>query len=218
VLAVAGLLAVPLHGGCTGDAQQEAEQEKERTSARTPVPTSGSGAPRLVVGEAPVRARVVRVAGDLTAAERTQVKDNIGRVVGDWFDAAYLGGELRDGADLAAAFEVFTPAAAQQAARQADVTTGRVLAAELDQVVPTTQRVEAAVFASGRGPAGATAKVTLVLVGARNQGEQVEQVVRGELFLTVTTDGWRVFGFDLSRSVGEVGSFARAEKRAEGGS
>ncbi len=154
--------------------------------------------------------------GDLTAAQRTEVKDSIARVVADWFDAAYFGGELQGGADLDAAFEVFTPAAAQQAARQADVTTGRVLAAELGQVVPTTQRVEAAVFASGGGPAGATAAVTLVMVGARAEGDQVEQVVRGELFLTATADGWRVFGFDLSRSVGAVDSFARTQKRAKG--
>lgn len=204
-----GLLVAPLLGACTGDE----EPPEETATPKPPVPTTESGAPRLMLDEPPMRARVVRVGGELTAQERRQVADNIARVVGGWFDAAYLDGDLRR-ADLSGALETFTPAAARQARRQADVTTGRVLGAELGAVVPTVRRVQAAVFAPGRGPAGATAQVTLVLVGAREGGSQVEQVVRGDLFLTATTGGWRIFGFELSRSVGAVGSYARAQQRA----
>lgn len=213
LLAVAGLAMTPVIGACTGDGEPEPGGGLPRAPVPTTgsdPPTTGSDAPRLVVDDAPMRARVVGVGGNLSATQRSQVKDDIAETVGRWFDSAYLDGDLAR-ADLAAAFEVFTASAAQQAARQADVTTGRVLAAELGPVVPTTRSVEAAVFAPGRGPAGATAQVTLVLVGARPGGAQVEQVVRGELYLTATAGGWRVFGFDLSRSVAAVGSFARSE-------
>lgn len=198
----------PLLGACTGD--------EDEPSKNASAPTSDSGTPVGADGAA-MRTRLVRVGGDLTDAERTQVKDTIAEVVGRWFDAAYLGGDLPD-EDLPAAFEVFTRVAAQQAASQADVTTGRVLAGEFRGVVPTTRRVEASVFAPEGGPAGATAQVTLVLVGAPEEGDRVEQVVRGELFLTTDDAGWRVFGFDLSRSVGAVGTFANSEKRAGGDS
>lgn len=210
LVALTGLLLAPLLASCTEEDEPEAAPTPEPT-----VRTSESGAPRLVVDEGPMQARVVRVGGNLTDRERSQVRDNIARVVGRWLDAAYLGGPAGTGR-RGTAFELFTPSAARQAARRADVTTNRVLGPELVQVVPTVRRVEAAVFAPDRGPAGATAQLTLVFVGAREDGSQVEQVVRGQLFLTATPSGWRAFGFDLRRSEGAVGSFSRAQERPEG--
>jgi hypothetical protein len=89
------------------------------------------------------------------------------------------------------------------------------------QVVPTRRVVRLDVFAPGHRASGATAGVELVMVGVGAAGAASELVVTGDLYLTKTDAGWRIFGFDLNRSVGEPGDFAtrsagRDEKRQGG--
>jgi hypothetical protein len=69
-------------------------------------------------------------------------------------------------------------------------------------------------LAVGGRPVGASAQLLLVVVGAREDGSQVELVIRGELNLTPAGRIWKVFGFDLQRSVGKPGTFAAAARRA----
>jgi 6-phosphofructokinase len=66
----------------------------------------------------------------------------------------------------------------------------------------------------GGRAAGANAHVLLVVVGARDDGSQVELVIRGELNLTPGSRSWKVFGFDLQRTVGAPGTYAASARRA----
>ena len=65
-------------------------------------------------------------------------------------------------------------------------------------------------FAPHGRAVGATAVVQLVLLGLRADGNRVEIAVTGDLYLTRPGQPWQVFGYDLQRSTGAPGSYARA--------
>ena len=197
------LVAVP--AGCTADAEVD------------PVPSpSPSSAATLMVAPGPLRVRLAPVRGQLADQARGDVRDAMRRVVGAWMEGGF--GE-QSAPDYAQAYATYTPRAGDLARQQRVVTTNAELGPDLVEAVPTRRVADVSVLAAGGRAVGANAEVLLVLVGARADGSQTELVVRGRLRLTPTSDGWKVFGFDLTRSVGAPGTHARSVRgqRAGGG-
>jgi len=202
-------LAVPvvalalLAGACSGD--------DDDSSA--PEPTNQSGAPTLKQQPANLDVKIARVSGALPTADAKAVSKRLGNVVATWFNGGFLSGDYPrssfSGYDAA-----FTPGAAKLAQRDSGVTTNAQLGSQWVEVVPTRQVVRLYVFAPGHRVSGATARVELVMVGADEGGSASELAVTGELYLTKTKAGWRIFGFDLQRAVGAPGAYV-AHLRAQ---
>jgi hypothetical protein len=195
------LVAVPT--GCTADAEVD------------PVPSpSPSSSSTLMVEPGPLKVRLGPVRGQLADQARGDVRDAMRRVVGAWMEGGF--GE-QSAPDYAQAYATYTPRAGDLARQQRAVTTNAELGPDLVEVVPTRRVADVSVLAAGGRAVGANAEVLLVLVGARADSSQTELVVRGELRLTPTLDGWRIFGFDLTRSVGAPGTYARSVRRGGAG-
>jgi len=201
--AVAGVLLSLLAGGCTDGDEAPVPPPPES------VEPSPSTAPTLTVSSSPLNIQLGPVRGELRPVARTQLRDRLRRVISVWMATGYVGGDFPR-TDYSQAFMTYTPGVAAQAQRQRKVTTTAGLGAELAQVVPTRRVARVSVLAVRGRAIGASARVLLVMVGVRADGTELELVVRGRLRLTPTADGWRIFGFELSRSLGAPGSFAQA--------
>jgi hypothetical protein len=183
-----------LTGACSGDDDTPA-----------PEPADQAGAPTLRQQPADLDVKIARVSGALTKADANALSKRLGRVVATWFDGGFLDGDYPR--SNFSGYDAFTPGAARLAEHDSDVTTNAQLGSEWEQVVPTRQVVRLYVFAPGHRASGASAKVELVMVGAGESGSASELAVTGELYLTKTSKGWRIFGFDLHRSVGAPGAY-----------
>jgi hypothetical protein len=178
----------------------------------TPVETSPSTAPTLKVQPGRLDVRV-RVRGRLPKPAAGDLRRGITRAVGGWMESGFTAGPLpRD--DFSAAYGTYTDGAAKQARSQRSVTTNAALGPELVELVPTRRVARVSALGVGGRAAGANAQVLLVVVGARDDGSQIELVIRGELNLTPSGRGWKVFGFDLQRTVGAPGTYAASVRRA----
>jgi len=190
--------------------------DDDKTTAPTPSPTSASdpttvsGAPTLTMRPARLETRLVRLAGHLPRERRRSVVASIARPVRSWLRAGFVGGDYPR-RDFPGAFADYTRDAARLASRQDEVTTNAALGADLVDVVPTRRTVRLSVFAPHGRAAGATADVTLVLLGIRADESEVELAVTGQLYLT-RDGGWQVFGFDLARTLGAPGSYERRRR------
>jgi hypothetical protein len=190
-----------LVGGCSDDDGDSDAAE----------PPGQAGAPTLRQRPADLDVRIARLAGHLPKAAARDFSQRLGRVVGTWFDGAFLAGDYPR--RHFAGYAVFTADAARLARRSAGVTTNARLGPRWVQVVPTRRVVRLYVFAPGHRASGATARIELVMVGVGSAGVASELAVTGELYLTKTEAGWRIFGFDLNRTVGEPGSYAARQQR-----
>lgn len=173
-----------------------------------PVPTTvaSDGATLRVRGEQ-LATRVGTVAGHLPSAQRRALVRRLTGIVASWVDAGFVSGDYpRD--DFSKAFSRFTPVAARLASRQQRITTNAALGPDLVELVPTRQKVTFSIFAPDGRAAGATADVSLVLLGVLADDREVEVAVAGQLYLT-RDPGWRIFGFDLQREVRAPGSDRR---------
>jgi len=178
------LLAVLL-SGCTSDPDPEAGPPSAPSSAS---PSSSAPEPLRL------ETAVARVAGKLSQARRERVARKAGAVVEDYLQAAFLAGPPQG------AFDSFTSGARKQARHDRRLLT----AAGLRSAEPVTA-THAAAYLSVLAPrgrvVGATARLEADLRVER-RGEPRTVRLRGRLMLTPTAKGWRIFGYDLSRSVG----------------
>lgn len=226
VIGCAVVLAIGLLSGCTGDDESESGPTTTATSRPTAPPTTesvrgGGSVAELRVDRAPAPQTTIvrRVWGRWPAADdapRTRrLVEQTGRAVRTWLDRGFVEvaypSRRFDGA-----FADFTPGAAALARRQASLTTNRSLGTRLVDVVATRRVVRVTAFAPRGTAVGATADVTLVLQGVGEAGRRNETVVLAELSLTRTNGRWKVFGYDVQRSVGPPGTFAEANRRAGG--
>lgn len=179
-----------LVGGCSPD--------------NDPAPVPDAETSPSVATEPEVTVRVTRVAGTLSSDERAALALDAGGVARDYLLGAYV--EAPD----ADPFTDFTEGAAALAEEDRAVLTGETYA---DGAVVTVDRaaIRLSAVAPQRRVAGATAWVFLNLsVGGAEGADPVPVRVRGRLLLTPSADGWRIFGYDLSRSdVGTVSGEAR---------
>lgn len=206
--------------GCTGDDDSGGATGVVADPGGRP-PASGTEPGIDLPDQAPVQVQVKNVWGrwpGLGSKQTDQLAKRAGSAVIRWMGKAFVGldyptdSDSRGGAEVAAAFATFTSGAARQAQRQLDLTTNLPAGRELVDVVATRRLVRLIAYAPRGIAVGATASVQLVLVGAAENGRQTETAVSGELYLTRVGAGWRVFGYDLHRSGGAPGSYARAHQ------
>jgi hypothetical protein len=191
------LALVVLLGGCSDDSDDD---------SASPDPPSRAGAPTIRQQPVGLDVKIARLSGHLPKAATRDLTHRLGRVVATWINGGFLAGDYPRKHFVG--YASFTRDAARLARRDAAVTSNVQLGPRWTQVVPTRQRVRLFVFAPGHRPSGATADVQLVMVGAGSTGATSELAVTGQLYLTKTGSGWRIFGFDLHRSVGAPGAFA----------
>jgi hypothetical protein len=176
---------------CSGDSSEpKAEPSDEGTSA-----SEATDAPPPLQ----TTATLGKVTGRLPQEKRSNVRRQVARAVDSWFDAAYLGGDYPRN-DFAASWPGFTTGAKVDAkADKADMS-NQDIGARIDTVEATTRKVTVDVLAVRGHAAGATARVVLRF---RTDGEVRRKVeVRGRLFLTPTPEGWRIFGYDVTKGRG----------------
>lgn len=189
------LLAAAALGACTDDSD----------SADSSQPGEGGTVSGLLPAEpAEQRTQVRRVWGrwpaDKDSARTRSLQSATGRVVGAWIDRAFVAVDY-PATEFAGAFETFTRGAAAQARRDSWLTTNQTLGDRLVDAVPVKRTVSVVAFAPRGSAVGATADVALVLRGVAESGQPSRLSVSGELHLTRIDGRWRIFGYDLQRSV-----------------
>jgi len=182
-LAVA-LTATACSGGSTDD-----NPPASATSASGKA--SESAAPEVVT-----KATLGKVTGKLPKKEGAHLKEAIGSVVDAWFDAAFTAGDYPRG-DFHDAFPGFTTGAKQEAAHDRKLMSNADIGKRIDSVEVSKRRVRIDVLAVRRKPVGVTARVVLDFATTGQVSKHLE--VKGRLFLTRNDDGWRVFGYDMTK-------------------
>ncbi|HWJ09898.1 MAG TPA: hypothetical protein VNS46_11005 [Nocardioides sp.] len=170
-----------LLAGCSGDEEEPA-----------PAPGSAVSSPDVrVVTESAIG----RVRGRLDPARRAEVVRGVTAVVDGWSDRGYGGDYPRTSFD--GAFAAFTPDARALARRRTSLLSNAAIGGDLEAVTIARRVVQVDVLAPKGRLAGATARIRIVLEleGATDRRE----IVSGRLLLTPSAEGWRVFGFDVSR-------------------
>lgn len=190
------VLAAAALGACTDDSD----------SGDPSLPGEGGTVSGLGLPAEPAeqRTQVRRVwgrwpAGD-DSARTLSLQRATGRVVGAWIDRAFVAVDY-PASEFDGAFATFTRGAAAQARRDSWLTTNRTLGDRLVDAVPVKRTVSVTAFAPKGSAVGATADVALVLRGVAESGQRSKLSVTGELHLTRVDGRWRIFGYDLQRSV-----------------
>ncbi|NPC96144.1 hypothetical protein [Nocardioides sp. zg-DK7169] len=182
-------------------------------------PSGEEASPEASAAPLATRVSVGQVAGELSPQRRAQAKQAVADVVDGWIDAAYVGGEWpREGfAAYTDALRDFTPDARRRAARDRGLLTNVAIGDRVESVRASRRVLQIDVLGAGGKPVGATARIGLRF---RTDGEvRRVDVVSGRLMLTPTKKGWKVFGYDVSRSTiapGKAGK-GKAGKQGEQG-
>ena len=124
------------------------------------------------------------------------VRKQVAHAVDEWFDAAYVGGDYPRN-DFATSWPGFTVGAKADAQGDKALMSNQDIGADIDGVEATDRKVTVDVLAVKGHPAGATARFVLKFHTSGDVQRKIE--VRGRLFLTPGTDGWRIFGYDVTK-------------------
>ncbi|MDQ6527475.1 hypothetical protein RB608_27930 [Nocardioides sp. LHD-245] len=144
-----------------------------------------------------------KVRGELDDARAAEALAAVTEVVDGWIDGGYAGDYPRGTFDEA--FGAFTDDARELALAQPAVMSNAEVGDRLEGAEVTQRSVSVDVLGVRGKPAGATAHVVLTVeLEGGPDGTQRSDQVTGRLLLTPGKDGWRVFGFDVSR--GEEGA------------
>jgi hypothetical protein len=201
LLAVLGLILAC--AACTGQAETASEDPGTSTEPPSAVVAPATSTPVVTLrrADAPVEITVEQVRGRFPGVKRTVIAKAIAAPVSAWFDNAFLD-VAYPATDFAAAFASWTPGSRNQSRRDRDVTTNKALGHRLAAVAADRRQINLSIFGSRGEFGGATARVRLELTGQRLAGPpRIHVKVWGDLYLTPGDDGWRIFGYDLHRSV-----------------
>ena len=184
---VAALVVVALTtSGCSGS------DDGGGQSATSPSTTPTSAAPRKVV----TAVSMGEMAGALPRARRERLTSDVQAVVDGWIDAAYVGGDYPR-TDFADSWPGFTAQARAKARRDGDLMSNRDIGASIDGVEAEKRVVKLDVLSVGKRPVGVTARVVLRFATTGDRAKDVR--VAGRLYLTKGKQGWRVFGYDVTK-------------------
>jgi hypothetical protein len=187
VLGAVLVTSVAFIGGCSDD-------ESDPPAATEPTEPAGS-----TPSEPPIttKATVGKVIGKLDAKQKARVKSDVSALVDEFFDNAYLGDFPRT--SFGKAYASFTQGAREDAQRDADLLSNTGIAGQIDAATGTKRRVALDVMAVKGRAQGVTARFTLDFetTGELERSERV----KGYLLLADEGEGWKVFGYDVIRSV-----------------
>lgn len=194
-LAVAAIAMTVLTTGCTSDDDKDADPPTPSTSS---APTEEPPPPPPP--DAPFQVAVRQIGGGIGKADRQRIRAAVAKPISAYFDGAFVGGTYpRD--DFSAGFRSWTPDAAKLAERRPGTTTNVILGKDAVDVTTNEQRADLYVFARNGNAGGATARVRVRLTETLDDGSSVKVAFSGSLYLTRNPNGWKIFGFDLSRKV-----------------
>lgn len=180
------VLSLALAAGALSGCSRDAIEPAGATASHVGVTTTA--APLATTAE------IGRVVGRLPGTRRKAVRKEVTAVIDRWWEAAYLAGD-RASVDLDEAFPGFTVGARKRATFDRELMTN----ADLDavSVTPLMRKVRLDLLAVNQHVRSVTARFDLRV---RANGESSRRLqVRGRLFLTKKDEGWRVFGYDVSK-------------------
>ena len=195
---LAGATLLALTSGCTSgkDDDQAGPSELPSRSVRSQATLEAKPVPTDVAVASVVGRRLER-------EQRQRLEKQVAKVVSQYFDDAFLGGEYpRE--DFSRAFATFSRGAADRAARDRDLLTNVEIGTSTGTVVPRTKQARLDVLVP-KHLAGLTARIRLVFdaeSAEETEGAADRRVtVKGRLLMNRTKSGtWQIFGYDLTRS------------------
>ncbi|MBF4762561.1 hypothetical protein ISU07_05440 [Nocardioides islandensis] len=137
-----------------------------------------------------------KVRGQLPKGKRSKVRQQVAHAVDEWFDAAYVGGDYPRN-DFSTSWPGFTTGAKADASDDKELMSNQDIGAEVSSVKATARRVYVDVLAVRGKAEGATARFVLKFKTDGDVQRKVE--VSGRLFLTPSAEGWRIFGYDVTK-------------------
>lgn len=142
--------------------------------------------------------------GRIPPAAKRDARRFVARAVDAWWDAAYL----HDGNGR---YAYFTPRTRRQALADSRLMTIRGLAPRSGEPPRAVRRTVVVDLLGSRGrPVAATARFRL---GVRVEADRAQLLrVTGQLQLTRTGEGWRVFAYDVAREVGPTTGPKRSDR------
>jgi hypothetical protein len=154
----------------------------------------------------PMDVAVATVVGNrLGRPRRAQLQQQVSRVLADYFDAAYLGGDYPR-TDFSAAWESFSPGVARQARRDRALLSNAADGARVEAVVPLRKTARVDALVPRRVVAGLTARIRLVFVQQMSDGADQRVTVSGRLLMNRAKAGpWQLFGYDVTRTATPTG-------------
>jgi hypothetical protein len=186
--AVAAVCLALSLSACSGDSSDPSAEPGDDTT----------GASEATDAPPPVEtaATLGKVTGKLPKGKRGKARRQVARAVDAWFDAAYVGGDYPRN-DFAASWPGFTTGAKVDAKADKALMSNQDIGAQIDGVEATIRKVTVDVLAVRGKAYGATARFVLKF---RTDGDVQRKVeVRGRLFLSPGADGWRIFGYDVTK-------------------
>ncbi len=185
--------------GCSGS---DDKPSPPRTSSTPPSDTSSTAsAPRLEKANAELKARIAQIGAGVKKKQRGRITRQIAKPIRAWMDAAYLAGDFPRGHYTAEDFPGWTRQAAAMARRDKSVTTNAAVSRHVVRVVADRRTARLFVFTVRGLSGGATAKVAMAMTAERKSGARMRYSVAGQLYLTRKANHWRIFGYDLHRTV-----------------
>jgi hypothetical protein len=163
--------------------------------------TSTSTAPDVTLTrpDAPLGVTIVEMGGGIAKNRRAALSDAIGKPVASWIEGGYLDPSYPT-SEFAAGFSSWTAAAAKLGEKDRGTTTNAAIGPSTVAVVADRQQVRLFVFGEKGKVGGATARVYLKLTAQHDDGSLASVLVKGALYLTPEDGGWKIFGYDLSRT------------------
>jgi hypothetical protein len=141
-------------------------------------------------------AKLGQVKGKLPKGKRSKVRQQVAHAVDEWFDAAYVGGDYPR-SDFSTSWPGFTTGAKADASEDKRLMSNQDIGSEISSVKATARRVYVDVLAVRGKAEGATARFVLKF---KTDGDVTRKIeVSGRLFLTPSPEGWRIFGYDVSK-------------------
>lgn len=210
LLTASTALVLVITGACSGGDEESPAPARPTASAE---PRPEPAALAVTTGS---------LQGYLSKTKHERVVADVTEVVDSWVEQAWVTGPWPR--EVNGAWGVFTRGAAEQARKEAALTSGAHYAQRVDDVLPRRRDLRVDLLARQNTPYAATVRVTLDLdvtptgealaaesaaaTGAASPtvspstepGGDVRSVkLRGRVFLTREKDGWKIFGYDLAR-------------------
>ena len=189
LLVVAILSAALSVAACSGDDGGPADAP----------PSGGAGASTATDNASPpveTRAALGKVRGKLPEGKRSKVRQQVAHAVDEWLDAAYVGGDYPRN-DFSTSWPGFTTGAKADAEGDKALMSNQDIGTDISAVKATARRVYVDVLAVRGHARGATARFVLKFKTDGDLQRKIE--VSGRLFLTPSPDGWRIFGYDVTK-------------------
>jgi hypothetical protein len=189
LLVVAILSAALSVAACSGDDGGPADAP----------PSGGAGASTATDNTPPpleTTATLGKVRGQLPKGKRSKVRQQVAHAVDEWFDAAYVGGDYPRN-DFSTSWPGFTTGAKADAEGDKALMSNQDIGTDISAVKATARRVYVDVLAVRGHARGATARFVLKFKTDGDVQRKIE--VSGRLFLTPSPDGWRIFGYDVTK-------------------